>query len=77
MTKKGYTKHIYEGQYVAKVEVELIFTGERWSPYLSLEDAYRLDDVREMLRRGDIQAASKQARVFRLTPVTPSDQEST
>ncbi len=77
MTKKCYIKHIYEGRYVAEVEVELIVTGESWSPYLSLEDAYKLDDVREMLRRGDIEAASKQARVFRLTPVMPSDQEST
>ncbi|MFO7918174.1 MAG: hypothetical protein R6V13_08850 [Anaerolineae bacterium] len=77
MNKKRYTKHIYEGQYVAEVEVELIVTDESWSPYLSLEDASKLDDVREMLRRGDIKAALKQAQVFKLTPVTPSEQEST
>jgi hypothetical protein len=36
---------------------------------LSLEDAHKLDDVREALRRGDIEAAAKLARIFKLTPV--------
>ena len=45
-------------------------TDEDWSPYLSLEDAYKLDDVREALRRGDVEAAAKLARVFKLTPVS-------
>jgi hypothetical protein len=49
---------------------QLIDTGEGWSPYLSLEDAQKLDDVREALRRGDIMAAGKCSRVFRLIPVT-------
>jgi hypothetical protein len=69
MIKKHYTKRVYEGQYVAEVDVDLIITDEGWSPYLSLEDAYKLDDVREALRRGDIKAAAKLARVFKLTPV--------
>ena len=47
--KKPYTKFIHEGDYVAEVDVELIYTDEGWSPYLSLEDAYKLDDVREAL----------------------------
>ena len=37
--------------------------------YLSLEDAYRLDDVREALRRGDVKTAARHSRVFSLTPV--------
>ena len=40
-----------------------------WSPYLSLQDAYRLDDVREALRRGDVKTAARYSRVFSLTPV--------
>ena len=36
---------------------------------LSVEDAQKLDDVREALRRGDLKAAGKLARVFRLTPI--------
>ncbi len=68
--KKQYTKLVHEGQYVAEVDVELLDTGEGWSPYLSLEDAYKLDDVRDALRRGDIKRATQIARIFALTPVT-------
>jgi len=53
-----------------EVEVALIATDKGWSPYLSLEDAERLDAVREALRRGDVRAASKDARVYHLTPVS-------
>ncbi len=60
---------MHEGQYVAEVEVSLIETEEGWSPYLSLEDAYKLDDVRDALRRGDIRRASQLSRVYTLTPV--------
>ncbi len=67
--KKIHTRLVHEGQYVAEVDVELIDTGEGWSPYLSLEDAYKLDDVRDALRRKDIKRAAKLARVFTLTPV--------
>jgi len=70
MNKRHQQKLIHEGQYVAEVDVELIETDERWSPYLSVEDACRLDDVSAALRRGDIHAAARQARVFNLTPVT-------
>ena len=70
MRKRLHSKLIHEGQYVAEVDVELIETDESWSPYLSIEDAYRLDDVRDSLRRGEIRAATRQARVFSLTPVT-------
>ena len=51
------------------VDVELLEEPEGWSPYLSLEDAYRLDDVREALRQGDVKTAAKYSRVFSLTPV--------
>ena len=71
MTSRRHTKLVREGPYVAEVDVELIETGDGWSPYLSLDDAYKLDDVREALRREDIRAASRRARVFSLTPVSP------
>ena len=35
MSKKRYTKIVHEGDYVAQVEVELIYSDEGWSPYLS------------------------------------------
>jgi hypothetical protein len=44
-------------------------TDDDWSPYLSLEDAYKLDDVRQALRQGDLETATRLARVFKLTPV--------
>ncbi len=56
---KRFSKLIHEKNYVAEVDVNLIYTDEGWSPYLSVEDAYKLDDVREALRRGDVKAASK------------------
>ncbi len=69
MNGRQRTKLIHEGQYVAEVEVELIETDEGWSPYLSVEDGRKLDEVRKALRRGDLTRASRLARVFQLTPV--------
>ena len=69
MRKRHHKKLIHEGQYVAEVEVELIDTDEGWSPYLSPDDAKRLDDVRKALRRGDVKGASRLGRIFTLTPV--------
>jgi len=37
----------------AEVDVELLEDETGWSPYISLEDAYKLDDVRDALRRRD------------------------
>jgi hypothetical protein len=62
-------KLVHEDDYVAEVDVQLVDTGEGWSPYLTLEDAERLDDVRDALRRGDLKTAAKLARVFHPTPV--------
>lgn len=62
-------KLIHEGDYAAEVEVDLVESDEGWSPYLTLEDAEKLDQVREALRRRDLQTASKLARVFYLMPV--------
>ncbi len=72
MTTRRFKKLVHEGEYLAEVEVDLIESEEGWSPYLSLEDAYKLDDVRDALKRGDIVAAAKLARVFSLQPVALS-----
>ena len=69
MTKRQ-TKFVREGRYAAEVDVDLLEEGNGWSPYLSIDDARKLDEVRDALRRGDIEAASRQARVFNLTPVS-------
>ena len=69
MSARKKIKYIHEGKYVAEVDVQPIEDKTGWSPYLTVEDACRLDDVRDALRRGDIPAASRLARVFRLEPV--------
>lgn len=69
MNTKHSTKMVHEGDYIAEVEIELILSEEGWSPYLSLEDAYKLDDVRDALRRGDVKTAARLARVYSLTPI--------
>jgi hypothetical protein len=70
MTTRKRTKIVHEGKYIAEVDVEILEDETGWSPYLSLDDAYKLDDVREALRRGDIAAASRSSRVYSLTPVS-------
>lgn len=70
MSKRHHKKWVHEGNYVAEVDVELIESDDSWSPYLSLDDAYKLDDVRTALQRNDIKRASQLARVFTLTPVS-------
>ena len=72
MKRKHRSKLVQESGYVAEVDVELIETDEGWSPYLSLDDAYKVDDVRDALRRGDLETAMKHARVFTLTLVSPT-----
>jgi len=69
MTTRHHTKLVHEGDYVAEVDVELIDSDTGWSPYLSLDDAHKIDDVREALRRGDLKTATALARVFSLTAV--------
>ena len=70
MTRRRGTKFVHEGEYVAAVEVEWLESETGWSPYLSWQDAQRLDDVREALRRQDLKAAGQLARIYQLTPVS-------
>jgi hypothetical protein len=69
MNRRRKAKYVHEGQYVAEVEVDLLEDQNGWSPYLSLEDAYRLDDVREALRQGDLETAARYGRIYELRPV--------
>jgi hypothetical protein len=69
MTKKQATKLIHVDEYAAEVDVELIYTDDDWSPYLSVNDAMKLDDVREALRQKDFATAIKLARVYKLSPL--------
>jgi hypothetical protein len=69
MNRKQVLKLVHEGQYAAEVKVELIYNDDGWSPYLSLDDALRLDEARSALRRGDLALAAQLGRVYELVPL--------
>jgi hypothetical protein len=69
MNLRHIKKMVHEGSYVAEVEIDLIESDTSWSPSISLEDANKLDAVREALRHNDLTLASKLAKVYMLTPV--------
>ena len=70
MKTRRQTKIIHVAEYIAEVEVDLIETDNGWSPYLSKEDAIKLDEVRKALQYGELSKAASMARIFMLTPVT-------
>ena len=68
MSVRSTSRLVRGGEFAAEVDVELLEAGGGWTPYLQLEDAYKLDDVRDALCRGDIARASRIAdRAYRLT----------
>ncbi len=69
MTKRHVKKLVHVGEYAAEVEVEMIYTDDDWSPYLSLDDAMKLDDVREALLHKDFETAKKLSQVYTLSPL--------
>lgn len=69
MKRRMKTKYVHEGKYVAEVQVALIEDETEWSPYLSVEDAYKLDDVRDALSQGDLDSAARYGRIYELRPV--------
>jgi len=69
MTTRHGTKFVHEGRYAAVVEIDWLESETGWSPYLSLKDAQKLDEVREALHRGDLKSAGQLGRVYELTPV--------
>ena len=62
-------KLIHVGRYAAEVAVELIDDDTDWAPYLTVEDARKLDRVRELLHYERIDEALKYGLVFELQPV--------
>ena len=64
------TRFVHAGRYAAEVSVELIPDDDAWGPYLSMDDALKLERVQTALERGDIAAAAREARVFELLPIS-------
>ncbi len=69
MKRRKKTKYVPEGQYVPEVEMDLVEDETEWSPYLSIGDAYKLDDVRDAFCQGDLQSAARYGRIYELRPV--------
>jgi hypothetical protein len=65
MRKRLHKNLVQAGNYAAEVDIQPIYTDEGWSLYLSVDDAQKLDKVRE----GDLLTATRQARVYTLTPL--------
>jgi hypothetical protein len=74
MMRRRTKKLIHEGEYAAEVPIDLIEDDTAWSPYLSLDDASKLDAVRTALEERDVTAASKHGRVFKLAPIGWAEQ---
>ena len=68
-TQRKKLQYVHEGRYVTEVEVGLLEDETGGSPCLSLEEACKLDDVREVLYRGDVEAAAKYGRIYELRSV--------
>jgi len=68
--KRNSIEFVREGKYAAEVPIELVEEEGGWSPYLSLDDARKLETVRAALRQGDVATAAKYGRVFELLPVS-------
>ena len=69
MHKRKHTKLLHEGKYVAEIEIDIIDSDKGWSPYISLEDALKMDEIRELLRTGNIEVAKRMAHIYIMKPV--------
>ena len=68
-TERKAKRLVREGSYIAEVDVTLIEEDHEWAPFISADDMRKMDTVRLALRRGDIAAAAKLARVYEMKPV--------
>ncbi|MGQ0742218.1 MAG: hypothetical protein ACT4OG_08000 [Alphaproteobacteria bacterium] len=71
--KRKTVEFVHAGKYAAEIPVELIEEEGGWSPYLSVDDAKKLDAVRSALKSGNISAAARYGRVFELRPVSAAE----
>jgi hypothetical protein len=67
--KNQQIKLIHVGKYAAEVEVTLQHEADGWAPYISVEDARKLDKVKQYLTETKIDEARALAKVFELKPV--------
>lgn len=70
MNTKTQTKLIRQGNYIAEIDITLTYTDSDWSPYLSLQEAQKLDHLRQALQQDDLKAAGQLARIYQLTAIS-------
>jgi hypothetical protein len=70
VTTRQSIEFIHVGRYAAEVPVELIDEEGGWTPYLSVEEATKLEAVRLALAKGDLATAAKHGRLFELLPIS-------
>ncbi len=68
MHNRKHVKFVHKGKYVAEVEIEIINDENGWSSYINLDDALKLDTIREF-RDGKISQAKKYAKVYIMKPI--------
>ena len=61
---KATIKRYRYGNILAEVEVHPIPDDNAWGPYLSNDDVRKIERVNKALRKGDIEAAALDAKVF-------------
>jgi hypothetical protein len=66
MTRKMF---VHEGRYAAEMSYEEIDDGSPFGMHVRQEDVLKLDRIRLALRRGDVAAAAKDAKVFERLPL--------
>lgn len=63
------TELVHVGKYAAEVDVTFLDEDHPLGPFLSVEDAQKVEAVHTALRQGDLKAAAGLARVYELVPV--------
>jgi predicted RecB family endonuclease len=63
------TQVIREGRYCAEVDIRSEDDGSAFSPVIVKDDEFKTDRVRAALKKGDVAAAKREAKVFELTEV--------
>jgi hypothetical protein len=63
------TKRIYVGDVMAELDVVMSDEPDAWGPHAAPSELDRIDEVRRALKSGNLEAASKSARLYSVKPL--------
>jgi hypothetical protein len=66
-------KLIRDGDLVAEIEIEISDSEDPWGPTMSYNDAQKIDQVRDAMKRHDYGTVRSIGRLYRLMPVQEQD----